>query len=313
MVTAEESNSAGEGDSALIGRILVVEDDETILNVLDEILTSRGHEIVTAVDGLEAIELLHTDRFDLIITDIVMPGKTGLDVLNEARALDPRYPVILITGNPSEETTEKLIRVGAYEFIVKPFDNDRVLMAVTRLLAIRKYGPTSPSDQSIDLEVNLEGIEDEIWSYSQFMRLLSKEINRSGVHQRIFSLAVIDIDEFERHMEVDGRQRTAELARILALDLVRYAPQGTIIGRTNDVEYSLLMPEIGREFAEAWADRIRSDSDWYFKITYGVCFFPDNGADPLHLMDQARAEIRFIRGQANELEEPIEDHGTHIE
>ena len=313
MVTAEQSNSAGADDSALIGRILVADDDQTLLKLLKEILTSRGHEVVTVVDGQEAIDRLQTERFDLVITDIVMPRKTGVDVLKKARDIDPRYPVIVITGNASEETTEKLIRVGAYEFIVKPFDNERVLTAVTKLLAIRKYEPTPPSDQSIDLEVNLEGIEDEIWSYSQFMRLLSKEINRSGVHQRIFSLAVIDIDEFERHMEVDGRQRTAELARILALDLVRYAPQGTIIGRTNDVEYSLLMPEITREFAEAWADRIRSDSDWYFKITYGVCFFPDNGADPLHLLDQARAEIRFIRGQANQLDEPIEDHGTHIE
>ncbi|MCH8062326.1 MAG: response regulator [Chloroflexi bacterium] len=312
MVTTEQSNSEGEGDSALIGRILVVDDDQVLLDVLNEILTLRGHEVVTAVDGQEAIELLHTERFDLIITDIVMPRKTGVDVLNEARDIDPRYPVIVITGNPSEETTEKLIRVGAYEFIVKPFDNDRVLTAVTKLLAIRKYEPTPPSDDSIDLEVNFEGIEDEIWTYSQFIRLLSKEINRSSVHQRIFSLAVIDIDEFERHMELDGRQRTAELARILALDLVHYAPLGTIIGRTNNVEYSLLMPETAREFAEGWARRIQADSNWYFKVTYGVCFFPDNGADPLHLLDQARSEIRFLRGQNNEPTEHIEEHGTRI-
>ncbi len=312
MVTADQSNNAGEGESGLVGRVLVVDDDQAMLDVLMELLTSRGHDVVTAVDGQEAIELLRTDRFDLIITDIVMPRKTGIDVLNRARDIDPRYPVILITGNPSEETTEKLIRVGAYEFIAKPFDNDRVLIAVTKLLAIKKYEPTSPSDESIDLEVNFEGIEDEIWSYSQFMRLLSKEVNRSSVHQRIFSLAVIEIDEFERHMELDGRQHTAEIARILALDLVRYAPLGTIIGRTNDVEYSLLMPETARDFAEGWARRIQTDSDWYFKVTYGVCFFPDNGADPMHLLDQARSEIRFIRGQNNEPSEPIEDHGTRI-
>ncbi len=312
MVTADQSNNAGEGESGLVGRVLVVDDDQTILDVLMELLTSRGHEVVTAVDGQEAIELLRTDRFDLIITDIVMPRKTGIDVLNKARDIDPRYPVILITGNPSEETTEKLIRVGAYEFIAKPFDNDRVLIAVTKLLAIKKYEPTSPSDESIDLEVNFEGIEDEIWSYSQFMRLLSKEVNRSSVHQRIFSLAVIEIDEFERHMELDGRQHTAEIARILALDLVRYAPLGTIIGRTNDVEYSLLMPETAREFAEGWAARIQTDSNWYFKVTFGVAYFPDNGADAQNLLDQARSEIRFIRGEGNEPTERIEDHGSRI-
>lgn len=312
MVTADQINDAEEGESALIGRILVVDDDETLLEVLKEILTYRGHEVVTAVDGQEAIDLLQTERFDLIITDIVMPRKTGVDVLKMARDIDPRYPVIVITGNPSEETTEKLIRIGAYEFIVKPFDNDRVLMAVTKLLAIRKYEPTSPIDQSIDLEVNFEGIEDEIWSFSQFMRLLSKEINRASVNERVFSLAIIDIDEFERHMEMDGRQRTAELARILALDLVRYAPEGTIIGRTNDVEYSLLMPETSREFAEGWAAHIQTDSEWYFKVTYGVSYFPDNGADPQHLLDQARSEIRSIRGQSNEPTEHIDDHGTRF-
>ena len=312
MVTADQINDAGEGESALIGRILVVEDDEIVLDVLQEILKSRGHEVATAADGQEAIDLIQAERFDLIITDIVMPLKTGVDVLKKARDIDPRYPVIVITGNASEETIEKLIRVGAYEFIVKPFDNDRLLIAVTKLLAIKKYEPTSPSEDSIALNVNFEGIEDEIWSYSQFMRLLSKEINRSGVNQRIFSLAVIEIDEFERHMELDGRQRTAELARVLALDLVRYAPLGTIIGRTNDVEFSLLMPETAREFAEGWARRIQTDSEWYFKVTFGVCFFPDNGADPQHLLDQARSEIRFLRGQNNDPGEPIEEHGTRI-
>ena len=312
MVTADQINDAGEGESALIGRILVVEDDEIVLDVLQEILKSRGHEVATAADGQEAIDLIQAERFDLIITDIVMPLKTGVDVLKKARDIDPRYPVIVITGNASEETIEKLIRVGAYEFIVKPFDNDRLLIAVTKLLAIKKYEPTSPSEDSIALNVNFEGIEDEIWSYSQFMRLLSKEINRSGVNQRIFSLAVIEIDEFERHMELDGRQRTAELARVLALDLVRYAPLGTIIGRTNDVEFSLLMQETAREFAEGWARRIQTDSEWYFKVTFGVCFFPDNGADPQHLLDQARSEIRFLRGQNNDPGEPIEEHGTRI-
>ena len=312
MVAADQINDAGEGESSLIGRILVVDDDQAILDVLNRILTSKGHEVVTAADGQEAIDLLQTERFDLIVTDIVMPRKNGIDVLNKARDIDPRYPVIVITGNPSEETTEKLIRIGAYEFIVKPFDNDRVLTAVTKLLAIRMYEPVLPSDQSMDLEVNFEGVEDEIWSFAQFMRLLSKEINRASVNQRIFSLAVIDIDEYERHLEMDGRQHTAELARILALDLVRYAPLGTIIGRTDDVEYSLLMPETAREFAEGWARRIQTDSDWYFKVTYGVSYFPDNGADAQHLLDQARSEIRFIRSQSDEPMEPIEDHGTRV-
>ena len=313
MVTADEISSKAEGESALIGRVLVVDDDKTLLKLMKEILTSRGHEVTAAADGQEAIDLLQTERFDLIITDIVMPRKTGLDVLKRARDIDPRYPVIVITGIPSEETTEKLIRIGAYEFIAKPFDNEKMLIAVTKLLAIKKYGPTPPPDESIDLEVNFEGIEDEIWSNAQFMRLLSKEINRSSVHQRIFSLAVIEIDEFDRHLEMDGRQATADLARILALDLVRYAPLGTIIGRTNDVEYSLLMPETAREFAEGWAARIQTDSEWYFKVTFGVAYFPDNGADPLHLLDQARSEIRFISGQNNEPTEHIEQHGTRFE
>ena len=312
MASLERVDDSHSARSTLTGRILVVDDEEPMRKLLDEMLTLGGHEVVTAVDGQDGIERLQKERFDLIITDIVMPLKTGVDVLKKARDIDPRYPVIVITGNASEETIEKLIRVGAYEFIVKPFDNDRLLIAVTKLLAIKKYEPTSPSEDSIALNVNFEGIEDEIWSYSQFMRLLSKEINRSGVNQRIFSLAVIEIDEFERHMELDGRQRTAELARVLALDLVRYAPLGTIIGRTNDVEFSLLMQETAREFAEGWARRIQTDSEWYFKVTFGVCFFPDNGADPQHLLDQARSEIRFLRGQNNDPGEPIEEHGTRI-
>ena len=84
-------------------KILLVDDEEIIRDALGGLLVEEGHEVVEAGDGTEAIEKLSTEKYDIVITDIKMPGKSGIDVLTAAKMIDPKIEVIMITGFTTEE------------------------------------------------------------------------------------------------------------------------------------------------------------------------------------------------------------------
>ena len=124
----------GQEESRRPARILVVDDEESIRDLLRLVLTGEGYSVVTANDGEEAIEHLKAQRFDLVITDLVMPRVNGVEVLRAAKRIDSNFPVIVITGYPSVETVTELVKLGAGDYLRKPFNVDVVLVTVAKLL-----------------------------------------------------------------------------------------------------------------------------------------------------------------------------------
>ncbi len=135
-------------EGSLTARILVVDDEESIRDLLRLVLTGEGHSVVTANDGEEAIEYLEAERFDLVITDLVMPTVNGVEVLRAARRIDPNYPVIVITGYPSVETVTELVRLGAGDYLTKPFSIDVVIVTVAKLLEMGRMSGKPGSGDS---------------------------------------------------------------------------------------------------------------------------------------------------------------------
>lgn len=105
-------------------RLLIVDDEETLTFSLYQsfILSAKDYEVVTAASGEEAMEKMTENPFDLIITDICMPGISGFDVLKEIRQNHPRTDVILMTAYGSGELREQAEREGAKHYIEKPFE-----------------------------------------------------------------------------------------------------------------------------------------------------------------------------------------------
>lgn len=123
-------------------RILVVDDKENIRQLLEDLLTDKGFTVVTAPNGEDAIAAIGREAFDLVITDLSMPGKSGMDVLKAAKAVNSDTEVIMITAYGSIETAVEAMRLGAEDFIAKPFKLDEIEFKVEKLLRRRK--PSSP-------------------------------------------------------------------------------------------------------------------------------------------------------------------------
>jgi PAS domain S-box-containing protein len=103
-------------------RVLVVDDEQLILKIISDILTKEGYEVVVANNCEKAAEYLRTSNFDVVLSDIKMPIKSGIDLLEEIKKKDPNIPVILMTGFASLETAVEAVQNGAFDYLIKPLD-----------------------------------------------------------------------------------------------------------------------------------------------------------------------------------------------
>ena len=103
-------------------RVLVVDDEQLILKIISDILNKEGYEVVVANNCEKAAEYLRTSRIDVVLSDIKMPVKSGIDLLEEIKKKDPNIPVILMTGFASLETAVEAVQNGAFDYLIKPLD-----------------------------------------------------------------------------------------------------------------------------------------------------------------------------------------------
>jgi DNA-binding response OmpR family regulator len=144
-------------------RILVVEDERGIADFVERALKSQGHAVQVAFDGDEGVRAALSDTFDLVILDVLLPGRSGLEVLEEVRRLTPALPVIMLTARA--EVTDKVagLDAGATDYMTKPFSVDELLARVRAHL--RKPAPAETT------RVGAAGIE---------VDLLRRTVTREG-------------------------------------------------------------------------------------------------------------------------------------
>jgi len=159
------------------GRILVVDDELVIRDGLKRVLEGESFVVETSSSGFHAIEIIQQHVFDLIITDLKMPGMSGIEVLRSVRTLQPDVPVILITGYASVDTAVEAMKNGASDYISKPFTPDLLMKKVNNALSRRSM----PLDEiCLKEEVSLHH------GFHQFVGV-SKEMQK--VYHRIMHVA----------------------------------------------------------------------------------------------------------------------------
>lgn len=117
--------------------VLLVEDKESMARMLRETLESAGYRSIIARDGLEGIRLLRENHVDLVLSDLKLPKKDGIEVLKASKAENPLAPVIMMTAFGTIETAVTAMKEGAFDFITKPFDTDHLLLLIKRALETR--------------------------------------------------------------------------------------------------------------------------------------------------------------------------------
>ncbi|RLB91363.1 MAG: sigma-54-dependent Fis family transcriptional regulator, partial [Deltaproteobacteria bacterium] len=118
--------------------ILIVDDEKHYPMIIGEILQEEGYRTFTAPSGMEALDILNTQLIDLVLTDVKMPGMTGIHLLEKIKELKPDMPVIIMTAFGSVEKAVEAMHKGAYTFILKPFENEALIAHIAKAISMYK-------------------------------------------------------------------------------------------------------------------------------------------------------------------------------
>lgn len=158
-------------------KILIVDDQKRILILLQQFLQDEGYEVETTDDGFKAIEKIKENVFDLVITDLKMSGKDGISVLKETKALSPRTEVIMMTAYSSNETAVTALKEGAYDYLIKPFENNELNLLIKRVEEKQQL-----KKENIELKGKIE-------TPYKFDNIIGKSANMCNVFNQIKQVA----------------------------------------------------------------------------------------------------------------------------
>ena len=150
--------------------ILIVDDEESILRSLEGILSDEGFEVINAMSGAEAMEKIQEELPDLVLLDIWMPGKDGIETLADIKASYPSLQVVMMSGHGTIETAVKATKVGAYDFIEKPLSLEKLLLSVNNALEYYRL------EQEINLLKEKENRKYSITGNSETVTKLKEQI-----------------------------------------------------------------------------------------------------------------------------------------
>lgn len=138
MSVALASASTSVAKNIACPRLLIIDDEPSIRESLDTLLTLEGFDVTLALDGVEGLEVLSHETFDLLLLDLALPGESGIDLLPRIISMHPELPVIMITAFGTVGNVVDAIRAGAENFVQKPWDNEKLLADIRSAIARHK-------------------------------------------------------------------------------------------------------------------------------------------------------------------------------
>jgi diguanylate cyclase (GGDEF)-like protein len=246
MTTSESGLLSSEARE----KILLVDDDPAILGLLAAFTTAFGYDASCASNGLEALELLKKQQFDIVITDILMPAMGGMELLGYIKKDYPYTDVIVVTGQTNNISYTDVIKAGASDFISKPFDHNELEAKLNRLVrerhTIQELERLSSHDSLTDL-YNRRSFDIKLW----------EETHRAHRQEYPLFLAMGDLDRFKDYNDRYGHQAGDNVLRAIGQIITGSTRQNVDINcRYGGDEFAIIIPQTTMEQAVQILDRM---------------------------------------------------------
>jgi two-component system response regulator PilR (NtrC family) len=245
-----------------VEKILVVDDEQSLREVLSIMLKRTGYAVTSVADGEEAIELLNRDIFDLVITDLRMPKIDGLEVLRAAKSASPETVVLIITAFASADSAVEAMKQGAYDYLTKPFQVDEVQLIIRNALEKRRL-----TTENILLKR-------EMASQSSFAQL----VGQSDAMQKVFDI-VRKVADSKSNVLICGESGTGKelVARAIHYNSSRN-PMPFVAVNCSAVPETLLESELFGHMKGSFTGAI-SNKAGLFEVANGGTIFLDEIGD----------------------------------
>lgn len=265
--------SVSKQASTLI-RVLIIDDEKSFTEELNEFLGKSGYDCLEANTGLEGLEILKNNEIDLLVLDVLLPGMSGLDILQEVKTKYPDIEVIVVSGHGNIDTVIKAMRLGALDYLKKPFRHADIQIAIER------------TQKFLRLQQRLKYVEER---YSLISKALEDKIDRKFIgssHQirEVFEKAISAANHPDANVLITGESGTGKenIARIIHYSSVRKSHVFYAIN-SSAITDSLLESEFFGHKKGSFTGAI-SDKMGYFEVCHEGTLFLDEISDmPLNL------------------------------
>ncbi|MDZ4242745.1 MAG: diguanylate cyclase [Candidatus Omnitrophota bacterium] len=287
-------------------KILVIDDEPDIRNLLATALLGEGYEVVAAEDGEEEIARFREIDPDLIVTDVKMPKKSGLAVLQTVRGSGSGVDVIILTGHSDEATAISCLRQGAYDYLLKPLEDiDVILMSVKRALQKRQLEKEKIALMGRLEEMAVRDALTGLYNVRTLHAALDEEIIRAERYTHPFCVLMIDIDHFKAVNDTCGHPFGDYVLKELATVMGRTLRTTDRLYRYGGEEFLAVMPETPPDDARRAVDRlceavkshdfVQGEMERKITISAGGAFFPFHAVERaalIRLADEALYEAK---------------------
>lgn len=297
-------------------RIMVADDEEIIREMLFSYLSEEGYQVEMASDGREALTKVQSQDFDVVITDIRMPGPNGMEILRAAKTRNADTEVIVMTAFSTEDLAIEAVRLGAYDYLKKPIED----LGLFALLIRQILQKQSLARENNRLMSDLRERNTELKSANSKLTSMATTDPLTGVYNRryllgrldqqfqqtvrygnSFAVLMMDIDHFKRINDHYGHQVGDAVLQHFVKVVQGLIRATDLLGRYGGEEFVLVLHGTEPEQAEATADRLRSEIErtafvsaavnLNFTVSVGVATAPACGAqspaDLIKLADDA--------------------------
>jgi two-component system, cell cycle response regulator len=279
-------------------KILIIDDEAEIRGLLSEIFQEEGFEVFDAADGVEGLELFYDIKPDLVITDVKMPRKDGLEVLRGVKDSESGVDVIILTGHSDEATAIECLRSGAYDYLIKPVEDIEVLLLAVNRAIHKRNLELKNKDLLRQLEEMV--IRDPITGVYNFRQLhvsIDEEMTRSQRYGHAFCVFIVEVDQFKAVIDNYGHLFGDHVLKKLCELMQRSLRNTDRLFRYSEEEFFILMPETSQEDAATVADRvldairihtfISNEKETKITVSIGGAGFPSQSIDKVELIKLA--------------------------
>ncbi|KKL74839.1 hypothetical protein LCGC14_2060860, partial [marine sediment metagenome] len=277
-------------------RIMVVDDEEKVLTPIKVALEHIGYEVITFLDAQNALDELKNEIYDLIITDLKMPKIPGIKFIKEAKKISPNSDLIVMTGFPSVETAVKCMKLGAADYITKPFDMEYFNLIVKKAFYKRTLEKRAAEREYYEHISHVDGLTG-LYNHNFFHNLMDGEISRAARYKHSFSLLMIDIDDFKRINDTYGHQVGNRVLKELASLLNSFVRKNDSVARYGGEEFAIIFSETAKEHGSIFGNRIVNgissakikeiSQDDRLTISAGLAGYPDDATTQEVLVKKA--------------------------
>jgi len=260
--------------------VLLIDDEEAILAGISYVLEKNGYRVVTANGGEQGLEVFKKENLQMVITDLVMDGIGGLEVLKQVKEIEPETMVVIMTGHGEMDSSIEALRLGASDYLLKPCKEEELLFRVTRCFeklqmlndakktneklkkSVIKHQELEKSlrasNKQLELLSTLDGLTG-IANRRTFEKFLEREWKSSMRHTQPATAIMMDIDFFKLYNDTYGHQAGDDCLKKVARTIEKSLRRpGDLVARYGGEEFVAILSDTSQKGAFGLAEKVRA-------------------------------------------------------